>query len=60
MLEMLLWLVIIGVALYVVNAVIPMDGKIKLILNAFVVVLVLIWIMQALGVAPATKWRIGA
>lgn len=52
MLSLLLMLLIIGVALYIVNAVIPMDGKIKIIFNALVVILVLVWLMQALGMAP--------
>lgn len=49
MLEVLLVLIIIGVALYLVNAVIPMDGKIKLILNVVVVLFVLIWLLQVFG-----------
>lgn len=49
MIEILLLLIIIGVILYVVNAVIPMDSKIKLILNAVVIIFVLIWLLQAFG-----------
>ena len=42
-------LIIIGVALYVVNSVIPMDARVKLILNAVVIILVLLWLVDALG-----------
>lgn len=43
-------LVIVGVLLYLVNTVIPMDGKIKTIINVLVILFVCIWLLQALGV----------
>jgi 1-acyl-sn-glycerol-3-phosphate acyltransferase len=42
-------LVVVGVLLWLVNTYIPMDGKIKGILNAVVVIGVVIWLLQALG-----------
>jgi VIT1/CCC1 family predicted Fe2+/Mn2+ transporter len=42
-------LIIVGVLLYLVNSVIPMDGKIKLILNVVVVIAVLLWLLNAFG-----------
>ena len=42
-------LVIVGVVLYLVNAFIPMDAKIKTILNIVVVIAVLLWLLNALG-----------
>lgn len=46
-LTLLIVLILVGVALYVVNSVIPMDRKIKTILNAVVVVVVLLWLLDA-------------
>jgi hypothetical protein len=43
-------LIVVGVLLWLVNAYIPMDGKIKGILNAVVVIAVVIWLLQAFGV----------
>lgn len=43
---LLVALVLIGVLLYVVNTAIPMDPKVKTILNAVVVVLVLLWLLD--------------
>jgi uncharacterized membrane protein len=48
-LGILIVLIIIGVILYVVNSVIPMDPKIKLIANVVVIIAVLIWLLQAFG-----------
>ena len=45
-LGLLVTLVLVGVALYVVNSVIPMDAKVKTILNAVVVILVLLWVVD--------------
>jgi len=45
----LLILVAIGVILWLVNTYIPMDRKIKNILNAVVVILVIIWLLKVFG-----------
>jgi len=42
-------LIVVGVLLWLVNTYIPMDGKIKQILNAVVVIAVVIWLLQAFG-----------
>jgi hypothetical protein len=43
-------LIIVGVLLWLVNTYIPMDGKIKNILNIVVVIAVVLWLLQAFGV----------
>jgi hypothetical protein len=43
-------LIVVGVLLWLVNTYIPMDGKIKSILNAVVVIVVVVWLLQAFGV----------
>jgi hypothetical protein len=43
---LLLVLIIVGVGLYLVNTVIPMDAKIKTILNVVVILLVLLWLLD--------------
>jgi hypothetical protein len=48
--ELVFVLVIVGVLLWAVNTYIPMDGKIKQILNIAVVVLVVLWLLQGFGV----------
>lgn len=42
-------LVVIGIALYLINNYIPMASSIKTILNVVVVVFVCIWVLQAVG-----------
>ena len=39
-------LVFCGVALYLLNTLVPMDGKIKTILNAVVVLMLLLWLLD--------------
>jgi hypothetical protein len=43
-------LIVIGVLLWLVNTYIPMDGKIKKILNIVVVVCVVLWLLFAFGI----------
>jgi hypothetical protein len=43
-------LIVVGVVLWLVNTYIPMDGKIKNILNVVVVIGVVLWLLQAFGV----------
>jgi hypothetical protein len=60
LLQLVIVLGVIGVLLYVVNNYIPMDGKIKSILNAVVVVGVVIWLLQAFGLMTQLEnFRIG-
>jgi cation transporter-like permease len=42
-------LLVVGVLLWLVNNYIPMDGKIKSILNAVVVIAVVLWLLQVFG-----------
>lgn len=42
-------LIVVGVLLWLVNTYIPMDGKIKRILNVVVVIAVVVWLLQAFG-----------
>lgn len=53
-------LVVVGILLWLVNNYVPMDGKIKRILNVVVVIVVVIWLLQAFGLLGALqKIRIG-
>jgi undecaprenyl pyrophosphate phosphatase UppP len=43
-------LIIVGVILWLINRFIPMDYKIKQILNVVVVIAVIIWLLKAFGI----------
>ncbi len=47
--SLILVLVVVGVILWLINNYLPMDGKIKGILNAVVVIAVVLWLLQVLG-----------
>jgi hypothetical protein len=49
LLTVVLVLVIVGVVLYLINRFVPMDPKIKTILNWVVVIFLIIWLLNALG-----------
>lgn len=42
-------LIVIGILLYCINSFIPMDAKIKQIVNIVVIVAVLLWILSVFG-----------
>lgn len=50
LISLIVVIAIIGVALYVLNAVVPMDAKVKTILNAVVIIALLLWLLEAFGV----------
>ena len=43
-------LIAVGVILWLINTYIPMDAKIKKILNVVVVIVVILWLLQAFGI----------
>jgi uncharacterized membrane protein YdbT with pleckstrin-like domain len=43
-------LIVVGVLLWLINTYIPMDGKIKRILNVVVVIVVILWLLNVFGV----------
>jgi hypothetical protein len=53
LITIVLVLIVVGVLLWLINTYIPMDRKIKNILNIVVVVVVIIWLLQAFGLMGA-------
>jgi hypothetical protein len=50
LINLVIVLLVVGVLLWLVNTYIPMDRKIKNILNIVVVIVVVIWLLQTFGV----------
>ena len=48
--QLVVVLIVVGVLLWLVNRFIPMDGKIKSILNVIVVIAVVLWLLNVFGV----------
>ncbi len=57
LLNIIIMLIIVGVLLWAVNTIIPMDAKIKQILNVVVVIAVLLWLLQAFGLLSGVRLR---
>ena len=53
LMQLVIVLIVVGVLLWLVNNFIPMAGSIKTILNAVVVIVVVLWLLQVFGVMPA-------
>ena len=47
---LVLTLVVVGILLWLLNNYVPMDAKIKQIINVIVVIVVVIWVLQSFGV----------
>jgi hypothetical protein len=50
LISLVVTLIVIGVLLWLVNTYIPMDGKIKKVLNFVVVISVIVWLLFAFGI----------
>lgn len=49
LINVVLTLIVVGVLLWLVNTYIPMDAKIKQIMNVVVVIAVVLWLLSAFG-----------
>jgi predicted membrane protein len=49
LINLVLVLIVVGMALYLINRYIPMASSIKTILNVVVVVAVCVWVLQVVG-----------
>jgi hypothetical protein len=49
LIHIIIVLIVVGILLWLVNNYIPMDGKIRSILNAVVVIAVILWLLQVFG-----------
>jgi hypothetical protein len=47
--SLILVLIVVGVVLWLINTYVPMDSKIKGILNAVVVIAVVLWLLKVFG-----------
>jgi hypothetical protein len=58
--HLILILIVVGVVLWLINTYIPMDSKIKSILNAVVVIAVVLWLLQVFGlISTLTSIHVG-
>lgn len=53
--SLVITLIVVGVLLWLINNYIPMDGKIKHILNMTVVVVVVLWILNTMGLIDSLR-----
>lgn len=59
--QLVMTLIVVGVLLWAVNTYIPMDPKIRQILNIVVVIAVVLWLLRVFGVLDAARGiRVGA
>ena len=50
LISLVITLIVVGVLLWLINTYIPMDAKIKTILNIVVVICVVLWLLNVFGV----------
>ena len=55
LITVVLTLIVVGFLLWVINRYVPMDSKIKSILNIVVVIVVVIWLLQGFGVIGSLR-----
>ena len=55
LISLVITLIVVGVLLWLINNYIPMDAKIKSILNIVVVVVVVLWLLNILGLMDSLR-----
>jgi hypothetical protein len=60
LLNLVIVLIVVGVALHLINRYLPMASSIKSILNVVVIVVVCVWLLQATGLwGNISSFRLG-
>ncbi len=60
LLNVVIVLIVVGVLLWLINNYLPMDGKIKRILNGVVVVVVVLWLLKIFGLLDTlSNFKVG-
>jgi len=60
LIQLVVVLIVVGVLLWLINRFIPMDGKIKSILNVVVVIAVVLWLLNVFGfLSSLSRIRVG-
>jgi hypothetical protein len=54
-LTIIIVIIVVGVLLWLLNTYLPMDAKIKNILNIVVVIVLVVWLLKAFGVFDTVK-----
>ncbi len=55
LITLVITLIVVGVLLWLVNTYIPMDGKIRKILNIVVVIIIVLWLLQSFGLIGSIR-----
>lgn len=50
---LLIVLIVVGVILWLVNTYIPMDPRVKNIMNVVVIIVLILWLLSVFGILPA-------
>lgn len=53
LISLLIVLIIVGVVLYLLNTLVPMDSRIKTVINVVVLLAVFLYVLQAFGLVSA-------
>ena len=60
LIHLIIVLVVVGLILWMINRYIPMEARIKSILNVVVIICVILWLIGVFGILPAMSGiRIG-
>lgn len=54
MIGLIIVLVVVGVLVYLLNALVPIDPKFKLVINALIGLCLFFYVLQVFGVLPAS------
>ncbi len=56
MINLIVGLIVVGVCLWLVNSMIPMQPQIKTIINVLVVLVVVLWLLSSFGIISGSNF----
>ena len=61
LISLIITIVVVGLLLWVINSFIPMESRVKSILNVVVIIILVLWLLQAFGIIGSLRnVRVGA
>lgn len=50
LISLIITIVVVGILLWAINSFIPMEGRVKSILNVVVIIVLVLWLLQGFGI----------
>jgi hypothetical protein len=59
LIQLIVVLIVIGLLLYIVESLLPIDPTIKMVIRVLILIAVILWLLSLVGLLPGGNLRVG-